>query len=217
MDRPSAVEQLRAAVVSGDIDAAGSLTQDALGEGTSPSSLLSGTLIPAMDEVGGAYERGDLYVPEMLVAARAMKEALTVLRPRLAEAGVQSAGRVVIGTVEGDLHDIGKDLVAMMLEGAGFEVVNLGTEVTASQFVEAVQLHNAEVLAMSALLTTTMTRMPEVVEALREAGLQDQVKVVVGGAPLSSTYAEQIGADGFAPDAPGAVKLIRRLLAAKES
>jgi len=217
MNNGSAAEQLRVAIVSGDMDSAGALTEGALREGISPADLLSGILIPAMDEVGSAYESGELYVPEMLVAAEAMKRALTVLRPLLAEAGIESAGRVVLGTVEGDLHDIGKDLVAMMLEGAGFEVVNLGIDVTSTQFVEAAREHNAEIVAMSALLTTTMTRMPDVVEALQEAGLRDQVRVVVGGAPLSASYAEEIDADGYASDAPGAVKLVRRLLAATKS
>jgi len=217
MKSTGAVERLRTAVMGGDIDSAGALTEEALREGTGSAELLSETLIPAMDEVGAAYASGDLFVPEMLVAAEAMKEALAVLRPLLVEAGVASAGRVVIGTVEGDLHDIGKDLVAMMLEGAGFEVINLGTEVLASRFVEAVREHDAEVLAMSALLTTTMIRMPEVIEALQKAGLRNRVRVVVGGAPLSDNYAEEIGADGYAADAPSAVKLIRRLLAAKEA
>jgi len=209
------IDRLRSAVIAGDIQVTGALTEKALQGGAAPGELLTETLIPAMDEVGASYEAGELFVPEMLVAAEAMKRALVVLRPCLAEAGISSAGRVIIGTVEGDLHDIGKDLVAMMLEGAGFEVVNLGTEVPADRFVDAVREQKAGVLAMSALLTTTMIRMPEVLDALRHAGLRDDVKVIVGGAPLSAAYADEIGADGYAADAPRAVRLVRRLLDAK--
>jgi len=214
MEEQQALADLRNAVVSGDMDSTASLAEAALTQGVGAAEILNGVLIPAMDEVGTRYESGELFVPEMLVAAEAMKRALNVLRPLLMEEGIQPEGRVVIGTVEGDLHDIGKDLVAMLLEGAGFEVTNLGVEVTASQFVEAVREYGPDIVAMSALLTTTMIRMPEVVSALTAAGLRDQVRVIVGGAPLSASYAEEIGADGYAPDAASAVKLARRLAVA---
>jgi 5-methyltetrahydrofolate--homocysteine methyltransferase len=148
----------------------------------------------------------------MLISAEAMKAAMGVLRPKLVEAGVKSRGKVVIGTVEGDLHDIGKNLVAMMLEGAGFEVANLGTEVSAEKFVQAVQEHQPDILGMSALLTTTMVHMPEVIEALGKTGLRDGVRVMIGGAPVTKEYAQKIGADGYAPDAAAAVELAKRLV-----
>ncbi|HEX16246.1 MAG TPA: cobalamin-binding protein, partial [Deltaproteobacteria bacterium] len=173
---------------------------------------LNEALIPAMEIVGREYEEGERYVPEMLISAEAMKAAMGVLRPRLVETGVRLKGKVVIGTVEGDLHDIGKNLVAMMLEGAGFEVIDLGVEVTAERFVQAVREHKPDVLGMSALLTTTMIHMPEVIEALKEAGLREEVKVIVGGAPVTQEYAEKIGADGYAPDAASAVEVVKRLL-----
>jgi len=165
-----------------------------------------------MDIVGQEYENGDRYVPEMLISAEAMKGALNKLRPLLAKAGIEPRGVVVIGTVEGDLHDIGKDLVVVMLEGAGFEVINLGIETSAEAFVQAAKEHAPHILAMSALLTTTMVHMPEVIDALKEAGLRDRFKVIVGGAPVTQEYADNIGADGYAPDAAGAAKLASRLL-----
>ncbi len=165
-----------------------------------------------MDIVGQEYENGDRYVPEMLISAEAMKGALAKLKPLLADAGVQPRGRIAIGTVEGDLHDIGKDLVAMMLEGAGFEVINLGVEVSADAFVGAVKENKSDILGMSALLTTTMVHMPEVIERLKEAGLREQVKVIIGGAPVTQEYATTIGADGYAPDAASAAKLAVSLI-----
>jgi len=160
-----------------------------------------------MDIVGEEYEKGERYVPEMLMSAEAMKSAMVVLKPLLVEAGVEACGKLVIGTVEGDLHDIGKDLVAMMVEGAGFEVINLGAEITAEQFVNAVKEHKPNIIGMSALLTTTMIHMPDVIDALKHVGLRDQVKVMIGGAPVTQSYADKIGADGYAPDAANAVKL----------
>jgi 5-methyltetrahydrofolate--homocysteine methyltransferase len=165
-----------------------------------------------MEKVGEEYERGERFIPEMLVAADAMKAAMVSLRPRLQEAGIRPRGRVVLGTVDGDLHDIGKNLVGMMLEGAGFEVIDLGVEVPSETFVEAVREHRPEILALSALLTTTMIHMPEVIEALRSAGLRGGVQVMVGGAPVTQEYAERIGADGYAADAPSAVTLAKRLV-----
>ena len=203
---------IRQAVLDGDMDNIGALVSSALADGLEPETILSGSLTPAMAIVGDDYERGERFVPEMLVAAETMKSALKILQPLLKEDGVAPAGVVVIGTIEGDLHDIGKDLVAMMLEGAGFRVINLGIDVSASAFVEAVQEHQADIVAMSALLTTTMVNMQSVIEALQEAGLRDTVRIIVGGAPLSSDFAESIGADGYAADAASAVRLARSLL-----
>ena len=206
------LEELKRAVLSGDDERAAELTKKALEEGIEPGKVLNEALIPAMEIVGREYEEGERYVPEMLISAEAMKAAMGVLRPRLVETGVRLKGKVVIGTVEGDLHDIGKNLVAMMLEGAGFEVIDLGVEVTAERFVQAVREHKPDVLGMSALLTTTMIHMPEVIEALKEAGLREEVKVIVGGAPVTQEYAEKIGADGYAPDAANAVAVVKKLL-----
>jgi len=206
------LEELKRAVLSGDDERAAELTKKALEEGIEPGKILNEALIPAMEIVGREYEEGERYVPEMLISAEAMKAAMGVLRPRLVETGVRLKGKVVIGTVEGDLHDIGKNLVAMMLEGAGFEVIDLGVEVTAERFVQAVREHKPDVLGMSALLTTTMIHMPEVIEALKEAGLREEVKVIVGGAPVTQEYAEKIGAGGYAPDAANAVAVVKKLL-----
>ena len=206
------LEELKQAVLEGDSEKAVQLTERALSEGVDAEKILNEALVAAMDIVGKEYERGDRYVPEMLISAQAMKAAMEVLRPKLVEAGVKARGKVVIGTVEGDLHDIGKNLVAMMLEGAGFEVTDLGTEVTAEKFVQAVKEHRPDILGMSALLTTTMVHMPEVIEALKREGLRDGIKVMVGGAPVTQEYAEKIGADGYAPDAASAVELAKRLV-----
>jgi len=207
------LQYIREAVLEGDQERTRELVESALAEGIESSSLLNEALIPAMDVVGQEYETGIRFLPEMLISAEAMKEAMKILRPILAEAGVAARGRVVLGTVQGDLHDIGKDLVCMMLEGAGFEVIDLGTEVGLEQFVESVREYHPDIVAMSALLTTTMIYMPGVVEALERAGLREAVKIVVGGAPVTQEYADAIGADGYAADAPGAVALVRRLLA----
>jgi 5-methyltetrahydrofolate--homocysteine methyltransferase len=166
-----------------------------------------------MGEVGRLFEAGEFFVPEMLIAARAMKAGLELLRPRLAEANVQAVAKVILGTVRGDLHDIGKNLVAMMLEGAGFEVIDLGVDVTPDKFVAAVRDQKPQFLGMSALLTTTMTSMRATIEALKEAGIRDQVKVMVGGAPLTEEYAADIGADLYAPDASSAARRARGLVA----
>jgi 5-methyltetrahydrofolate--homocysteine methyltransferase len=166
-----------------------------------------------MAQVGQLYEEGEIFVPEMLVAARAMSAALGVLKPHLVEQGVKYNGKVAIGTTQGDLHDIGKNLVAMMLEGSGYEIVDLGVDVPAGRFVQAVR-EGANVVAMSALLTTTMTNMQATIEAIRQAGLRDQVRIIVGGAPITKTYADEIGADGYAEDASSAVRLLKEVLAA---
>jgi len=205
------LKNIKQAVLEGDMEGTPQLTETAISQGLSAQDILNKALTPAMSIVGEEYENGVRYVPEMLISAEAMKGALSKLRPLLAEAGVEPRGVIVIGTVEGDLHDIGKDLVAMMLEGAAFEVINLGVEVTADAFVQAVREHNPNILAMSALLTTTMIHMPEVVNALKENGLRDQVKVIIGGAPVTQGYADKISADGYAPDAASATKLAKSL------
>ena len=206
------IDKIKDAVLKGEGEDAVRFTAEALVTGLEPSTILDKALTAAMAIVGEEYERGDRYVPEMLMSANAMKQALDELRPELVEAGIEPAGRIVIGTVEGDLHDIGKDLVGMMLEGAGFEVIDLGTNVDADSFVCAVQAHHPGVLGMSALLTTTMQRMPEVIAALDESELRATVKVMIGGAPVTNEFASTIGADGYARDAAAAVKLAKSLI-----
>lgn len=200
------------AILDGDAKAVETHTRQALDAGQPAEEILKEALIAAMNEVGELYEAGEYFVPEMLVAARAMKAGLTVLQPRLVDSDVEPVGRIVIGTVKGDLHDVGKNLVAMMLEGAGFEIVDLGTDVSPETFVEAVQEHDADIVAMSALLTTTMTAMRTTVEALAAAGVRNGVKIIIGGAPVSSEFAEDIGADGYAADAGQATRLARTLV-----
>jgi 5-methyltetrahydrofolate--homocysteine methyltransferase len=199
-------------VVEGNAEAVESGVKAALAEGTKPDIILAEGLIAAMDEVGRQFEIGDLFVPEMLIAARAMQTGMKLLKPHLVMAETKMAGKVAIGTVKGDLHDIGKNLVAMMLEGAGFEIVDLGVDVPPEVFVKAAQ-DGAEVIGMSALLTTTMANMNAVVEALKAAGLRDKVKILIGGAPVTQDYANKIGADMFASDASSAVRSARALVA----
>jgi len=202
------------AIIEGNAPSAKALTQQALDAGADPQTLLSDAMIPAMDEVGRRFEANEYFVPELLIAARAMKGGLELLRPLLAQSGAQPAGKVVIGTVRGDLHDIGKNLVAAMLEGGGFEVVDLGVDVEPDKFVQGIREHEADVLALSALLTTTMPGMKSTIEALKGAGLREGVKVIIGGAPITQRYADEIGADGFSDNASGAVRLVRSLVAA---
>jgi corrinoid protein of di/trimethylamine methyltransferase len=202
------------AILSGDAGAARAFTEQALAAGTDPLLLVNEVMVPAMDEVGRRFECNEYFVPELLISARAMKTALALMRPLLAAKGAQPVGRVVIGTVKGDLHDIGKNLVAAMLEGGGFEVIDLGVNVSPEQFVAAVRERSANVVAMSALLTTTMPSMRTTVQALKEAGIRQQVKVIIGGAPITQKYAEEIGADGYGESAPAAVGLAKRQLAA---
>lgn len=199
------------AVLDGDMEAAEAGVQAALEGGVSAPDILNVALIPAMGEVGRLFEEGDYFVPEMLIAARAMKAGLAIIKPLLVDSGIEPVGKVAIGTVKGDLHDIGKNLVAMMLEGAGFEIMDLGTDVAPESFVQAVQ-DGAQIIGLSALLTTTMPGMSTVIEAVQEAGLRDQVKVIIGGAPVTAEYAVQIGADGFAPDASQAASLAKELM-----
>ena len=207
------LEKLYQAVMEGDAGEAASQVEAALAAGVPPSDILNKGCIAAMGEVGELFEEGEMFVPEMLIAARAMQAAMSLLKPHLAEGEIVSAGKVIIGTVAGDLHDIGKNLVGMMLEGAGFEVIDLGTDASADDFVAAVQEHSPDLIGMSALLTTTMPSMTKTVEGLTEAGLRDQVKVLIGGAPVTQQYADKIGADGYAPDASSASRKAKELLA----
>ena len=205
------LDELREAVIDGQAKLAVAAATQGLEQGIPAEVLLQDGLIAAMREVGRLFEENEIYVPEMLVAARAMNATVAVLQPRLIEHAVQSSGTVAIGTVQGDLHDIGKNLVAMMLKGSGFEVVDLGTDVAPERFIDAIRA-GADVVAMSALLTTTMTSMQDVVEAITAAGLRDRVRIIVGGAPITARYAAEIGADGYAPDASKAVRKVRELL-----
>jgi 5-methyltetrahydrofolate--homocysteine methyltransferase len=206
------LQELFDAILSGNAEQAKQKVQAALDLDLEPSQILNQGMIAAMAEVGERFEKGEYFVPEMLIAARAMQQGLLILKPHLQQSDLVSQGKVVIGTVKGDLHDIGKNLVSMMMEGAGFEMVDLGTDVSAEKFLEAVKQTEANVVAMSALLTTTMPNMKTVIQALKEAGLRDQVKVVIGGAPVTENYAQEIGADGYASDASRAVKMTKTLL-----
>ncbi len=201
------------AILNGDNKSAAQITREALAAGIDPMEIVSKYMIPAMDEAGKRFECEDFFVPELLLAARAMKAALELIRPLLAERGTQPAGRVVIGTVKGDLHDIGKNLVSSMLEGGGFEVTDLGTDVAPEKFVQAVRDKHPDLVCLSALLTVTMPSMKTTIEALRNAGLRERVRVVVGGAPVTEEWAREIGADGYGANAASAVPLARRLLA----
>ncbi len=207
------LDELREAVVDGQAKLAVAKVIEGLDAGIEAGTLLREGLIEAMAQVGKLYEEGEVFVPEMLVAARAMSAALGTLKPHLVEEGVASRGKVAIGTTQGDLHDIGKNLVAMMLEGSGYEIVDLGVDVAPDKFVDAVR-NGANVVAMSALLTTTMTNMALAIAAITEAGLRDKVRIVVGGAPITKSYADEIGADGYAEDASSAVRLVKEVLAA---
>ena len=197
----------------GEDQSVAELVQKALDQGMEPKEVLQGGLIAGMDEVGRDFKAGELFVPEVLIAARAMHAGMNVLRPLLSETDSVSAGKYLIGTVKGDLHDIGKNLVKMMLEGAGFETIDLGTDVEPQAFVDAVREHKPLLIGMSALLTTTMVQMRATVEALEEAGLRDSVKIMIGGAPVTEAFATQIGADAYAPDAASAVDKARELVA----
>jgi 5-methyltetrahydrofolate--homocysteine methyltransferase len=205
------LESIYDAVLNGNAPAAQAETQAALDAGTSAEVILNQACIPAMTEVGRLFEIGEKFVPEMLISARAMSAATTILKPLLAEEGVEQIGTVVIGTVAGDLHDIGKNLVGMMLEGAGFELDDLGVDASPEKFVQAVR-DGSVAIALSALLTTTMPSMKTTIDALVEAGIRDDVKVMIGGAPVTQAYADQIGADGYAPDASSAARKAKELL-----
>jgi corrinoid protein of di/trimethylamine methyltransferase len=206
------LSKLYNSILNGDEKSALQLTNEALNQGVDPSELITRWMIPAMDEAGRLFEAQDYYVPELLLAGRAMKAALEPLRPLLAASGAQPTGRIVLGTVKGDLHDIGKNLVGSMLEGAGFEVFDLGIDVPSEKFVQAVNEHQADIVALSALLTVTMPEMKKAIEALSQAGIRSRVKVLIGGAPVSRDYAEEIGADGYGDNASSAVTIARALM-----
>lgn len=208
------LKKLYTAILDGDATAAHEITEKALAAGADPVQLVNDHMIPAMGEVGRRFECNEFFVPELLIAARAMKSALTLVRPLLAASGAKPAGRVVVGTVKGDLHDIGKNLVAAMLEGNGFEVIDLGVNVSPEQFIIGVKEKGANLIAMSALLTTTMPAMRTTIDALKIAGVRDRVKVLIGGAPITQKYADEIGADGYSDNAVGAVGVAKKVLAA---
>ncbi|MDI9512933.1 MAG: corrinoid protein [Bacillota bacterium] len=205
--------QIADALKAGNAPKVKQMVQTAVDQGLEPSDIVNKALIVGMGEIGELFKNNEVYVPEVLIAARAMKAGLELLRPLLAEKDVKPLGKVVIGTVKGDLHDIGKNLVAMMLEGAGFEVIDLGIDVDTDKFVNAVKDTKADAVAMSALLTTTMPVMKEIIDAIKLAGLRDQVKILVGGAPVTHEFAAEIGADGYAPDAASAADLAKQLIA----
>lgn len=199
------------AILDGNAKGAPEVVQVALEEGVDPEKVLNEGMIAAMKEVGQRFEEGHYFVPEMLIAARAMQAGLSLLRPYLVKSGVKPVGKVVIGTVKGDMHDIGKNLVAMMLEGAGFEINDLGTDVPLNEFVGAIQ-DGADIVGLSALLTTTMPSMDLTIQAIEAAGLRDEVKIIIGGAPITTEYAARIGADGYAPDASQAATLAKSMI-----
>ncbi len=206
------LSQMSAAIKTGNRDEAVASTSEAISSGIEPQEILD-AMVAAMDEVGQKFQQCEIFVPDMLIAARAMKESMALLEPVLVQAGIKPIAKVVIGTVEGDLHDIGKNLVAMMWRGANFEVIDLGTNVSPEGFVQAVKEHEAQLIGLSALLTTTMPAMKSTVKVLRDAGV-DKAKIVVGGAPVTEEFAEGIGADGYAPDAAAAVQVARSMLQA---
>lgn len=204
--------ELSQAVIDGHKEEIADLTEDALDEGLEAQVILNQGLMLGMDHVGTEFRAGNMYVPEVLRAARAMQASMDVLKPLLVESGIPTTGRMLLGTVKGDMHDIGKNLVAMMCEGAGFEVYDLGKDVAPEDFVAAVKNYNPDIVGMSALLTTTMRAMEHTVKALQEAGIRDQVKIMVGGAPVTQAFAEQIGADGYASNAASAVDLAKQFV-----
>lgn len=205
-------ERLSTAVLEGDAEKAHQLTQKGIDQGLNPKEILDNGLVPGMDEVGVRFKRGDMFVPEVLMSADAMSAGLEVIKPLLAASGTKLAGKILMGTVKADLHDIGKNLVSMMCEGAGFEIINLGFNVSPEKFVEAIKEHQPDIVGMSAMLTTTMRAMGYTIKAIEEAGLRDQVKIFVGGAPVDEAFAERIGADGYGSNAPTGVEVAKRFV-----
>lgn len=205
------LNRLRDVVINGEDQQAKSITAAALAEGVAPLHIVDTFLIPAMDEVGNKFERNEYFVPELLLSARSMKACMSLIRPLLAEEGNEPTGRVVIGTVKGDMHDIGKNLVGAMLEGGGFEVYDLGVNVGPEKFIEKVRSTGAKIVGMSALLTTTMPSMKKTIQAFVDSGLRDSVRMMIGGAPVSQKFADEIGADGYGENAPQAVQLAKKL------
>jgi len=209
----SDLDKMHDALLAGDAKTVLEITKASLAAGTDPQDLLNNHMIPALNEAGAKFEANELFVPELLLIGRAMKGALEIVRPLLAQAGAEPIGRVAIGTVKGDLHDIGKNLVASMLEGGGFEVLDLGVDVDADKFVNSIKEKNVSVVALSALLTTTMPYIKAVIDGLTTAGVRNQVKVIIGGAPVTQEFADEIGADGYSDNANGAVTIARKLVA----
>jgi len=205
-------EKFYTALSQGKMDEVKKLTQEALDGGESPEVILKQGLIHAMERIGVRFKNGDIYIPEVLIAARAMHAGMAVLKPILSKSNTPMAGKIAIGTVKGDLHDIGKNLVIMMLEGGGFEVVDLGVDVPPEKFLGAVKEHHPHVVAMSALLTTTLKEMKNTIDALKQAGLKDRVRTIIGGAPVTEKFANEIGADAYAPDAASAVDVVKSLV-----
>jgi 5-methyltetrahydrofolate--homocysteine methyltransferase len=206
------LEVLKENVIEGNEKKVIEYTQKALDEGIDLEKILNEGFIPGMEVVGNKFQANEIYVPEMLISAKAMKAGMKILEPLLTKAGIKRIGKVVIGTVKGDLHDIGKNLVAMMLEGAGFEVIDAGVDVSAQKFVDLIKETNADILGLSALLTTTMNEIKNVIDTFKENGLRNQIKIIVGGAPVNAEYATEIGADGFSPDAASAAALAKKLV-----
>jgi 5-methyltetrahydrofolate--homocysteine methyltransferase len=208
------LSQISTAVIAGDFGRMAELTEDALDDGLTAEEILNDGLMPGMDHVGVEFRAGNMFVPEVLRSARTMQASMDILKPLLIQSGAKRSGRVLLGTVKGDLHDIGKNLVGMMCEGAGFEVKDLGKDVSPEDFVNAVKEFEPDVVGMSALLTTTMRAMEHTIKALAEAGVRDKVKVMIGGAPVTQSFADQIGADGYASNAASAVDLAKKFVAA---
>ncbi|MCK8825356.1 corrinoid protein [Fuchsiella alkaliacetigena] len=209
----SEIKEVIEAVIAGEVEKVAELTQELVDAGEKPQEIISQGLVGGMDVVGKRFKANEMFVPEVLIAAKAMHSGMDIVKPLLTDGESSSAGTIVIGTVEGDLHDIGKNLVAMMLEGAGFEVIDIGIDIPAAEFVEAVKENQPDIVGISALLTTTMPAMEETVQALEEAGVREQVKIMVGGAPVSKDFADEIGADGYAPDGSTATDLAREFIA----
>jgi len=205
-------ETIYEGILEGNMKVVATATTDALAAGVAAGSILNEAMIPAMAEVGRLFEINEYYVPELLIAARAMKAGLEILKPQLVATGIEPKGKVVVGTVKGDLHDIGKNLVAIMVEGAGYEVIDLGVDVAPEAYVNTAIAQGAQVIGLSALLTTTMPSMKATVEALQESGMAGKIKVMIGGAPVTQKYADEIGADGYARDAAGAARLVEQLI-----
>ena len=211
-NREELLDLLYGSVLSGDVDSAVAVTQEGLGVDVEPTVLLFDAMIPALEEVGRRFETGEVFLPEMLIAANAMQGAMTILRPLIVAAGVETVGRFVMGTVAGDIHDVGKNLCNVMLEGAGFEVIDLGINVPAEAFVEAIREKEPDVVGMSAFLTTTAIEFARNIELIAEVGLRDQVKILIGGAPVDQALVDSAGADGFAPDASSAVRVAKSVM-----
>lgn len=206
------LSEMATVVIEGDMSEIVDMTEDALDDGLKAKEILDNGLMPGMDYVGVEFKAGNMFVPEVLRSARTMQAAMDILKPLLAESGEKMVGKILIGTVKGDMHDIGKNLAGMMCEGAGFEVIDLGKNVTPETFVEEVKKHQPDIIGMSALLTTTMRMMGQTISALTEAGLREQVKIMIGGAPVTQSFADQIGADGYASNAAAATELAKKLV-----